>query len=461
MADPAFQRDHVSPGDSELVLLARRVVGWTGLGEEVEVFATKGVETDVRAYDGEVESLSEAMSAGVGIRVLRGGRQGFAYAGTLDERVVERTFAEARDNASFATPDEHVDLASPDGVEPVWLDLVDESLASLSTRDKVEMALDLERRVRKGDSRVRQVPSADYSDVIAEAAVVSSRGIEAFACRSACHLSVSAICGEGLDSHSGSGFTVGRGPGELVPDHAARQAIERAARLIGASKARSGTFTIVFDPRVTSTVLSVVSSALSGESVTKGRSFFADRLGEEVAVTGMTLVDDPTDPRAFGASTYDAEGLASRRNVLIGSGVLAGFVFDTTSARRAGVASTGSAVRGGYSSTPIAGCRALSLAPGSGSFDEIVQRVGDGMYVQSVTGVHSGVNPVSGDFSVGAEGLMIRGGALAEPVREVTIASTLQRMLQSVAFIGSDVDWLPGVAAGQTIAITGMTLSGQ
>jgi PmbA protein len=209
-----------------------------------------------------------------------------------------------------------------------------------------------------------------------------------------------------------------------------------------------------------STLLSVISSAMSGEAVVKGRSFFAGRLGESIAVPSVTLVDDPTDPRAYGAATYDAEGLACRRNALIEAGVLQGFLYDTVSARRGGTTSTGSAVRGGYAGTPGAGCRALVLEPGHLDQDAVLASVGEGLFVQSVTGVHSGVNAVSGDFSVGAEGLMIRDGKLAEPVREVTVASTLQRMLQSILHIGSDLQWLPGIAAGQTLAIADMQLSG-
>jgi PmbA protein len=200
--------------------------------------------------------------------------------------------------------------------------------------------------------------------------------------------------------------------------------------------------------------------ALSGEAVVRGRSFFEGRLGEIVAGGEVTLVDDPTDPRAFGAAMIDGEGLACRRNLLIDEGVLASFVYDTRSARKAGVASTGSAVRGGYAGTPGAGCRALVLTPGSFSPEEVLASVGTGLYVQSITGVHSGVSPVSGDFSVGAEGLMIRDGHLAEPVREVTVASTLQKMLQTIVAIGSDLTWLPGAAAGQTLAIADFQLSG-
>jgi PmbA protein len=196
--------------------------------------------------------------------------------------------------------------------------------------------------------------------------------------------------------------------------------------------------------------------------VAKGRSFFAGRIGELVGDPVLTLVDDPTDPRAYGAAAVDAEGLACRRNVLIESGVLRAFLYDSESASRAGVSSTGSAVRGGYAGTPGPGCRALTLAPGPEGYDEegVLARVGEGLFVQSMTGVHSGVNPISGDFSVGAEGLMIRNGKLAEPVREITVASTLQRMLQSLVAVGADVEWLPGIAAGQTLAVGDMQVSG-
>ena len=187
---------------------------------------------------------------------------------------------------------------------------------------------------------------------------------------------------------------------------------------------------------------------------------FAGREGEQVAVVGLTLTDDPTNPEARGASRYDAEGLATRRNVLIENGVLQGFVQNAYTARRAGAASTGSAVRGGFKTTPGVGTRALALVPGTRTQQELLSDIGDGLLVLSVQGLHSGANPVSGDFSVGCEGLVVRDGVAAEPVREATIASTLQRMLHDVVGVGSDLEWLPGGAAGLSLAIRDVTLSG-
>jgi PmbA protein len=450
----------------DLLELAESVVARALPGEGMEVYATRGTETDVAAYEGEVESLTSADSSGVGIRVVigdaegAGSQVGFAWAGSLEPDVIAATLADARDNARFATPDTGVVLATPDGVAAVELDLWDDGVGATPMEKKVALAIELERATRAADPRVRQVSSADYSDSRVEVALVSTTGISSSRRRTSASLSVDAIVGEGAETQTGGGFSVGRGPAELAPDEAMDDAVTRAVRMLGAQKVRSAHCTVVFDPRVASTLLALIAGALSGEAVVKGRSFFAGRIGETIAADGFTLVDDPTDPRAYGAATHDGEGLACRRNVLIAEGVLRMFVYDTVSARRAGTVSTGSAVRGGFAGTPGAGCRALVLSPGTKDHDDILATVGDGLYVQSISGIHSGVNTVSGDFSVGAEGLMIQGGVLAQPVREVTVASTLQRMLQSMVEIGGDLRWLPGAAAGQTLAIADMALSG-
>ena len=450
----------------ELLDLAQSVVARALPGEGMEVYVTRGTETEVAAYEGAVESLTSADSSGVGIRVIvgeadgAGSQVGFAWAGSLEPGVIAAALADARDNARYATPDPDVVLAAPDGVAAIELDQWDDGVGSTPMEKKIAMAIELERATRAADPRVRQVSSADYSDSRVEVALASTTGITSARRRTSASLSVDAIVGEGAETQPGGGFSGGRGPGELVPDEAMDEAVLRATRMLGAQKPRSAHCTVVFDPRVVSTLLGVIASALSGEAVVKGRSFFAGRIGETIAAGGITLVDDPTDSRAYGASSHDGEGLACRRNVLISEGVLRMFVYDTVSARRAGAASTGSAVRGGFAGTPGAGCRALVLSPGTKGPDEILATIGDGLYVQSISGIHSGVNTVSGDFSVGAEGLMIEGGTLAQPVREATVASTLQRMLQSVVEIGADLRWLPGVAAGQTLAVADMALSG-
>ncbi|MHB1855117.1 MAG: TldD/PmbA family protein, partial [Acidimicrobiales bacterium] len=316
----------------ELLDIATRIAGMAGAGEQVEAYVAHSRETDVRVYGGEIESLSSAESEGVGVRVIRNSRQGFAYAGSLDPRVIEETLAEARDNAGFATPDPHAGLAEPDGVEKVSLDLWREDLAAVPTADKVALAIELEARARGLDARVRQAESADYGDALTEAAVASSTGVSGTQRRTGCHVSVFVLVGEGEDTQTGGGYSVGRSFSDLDINEAADDAVERAVRMIGARKTRSARLPVVFDKRVTTSLLAILGSTFSGEAVLKGRSMFAERLGQEVAHPSITLVDDPTEPAAYTASGQDAEGLATRRNVLIDAGVASRFLYDSYSA---------------------------------------------------------------------------------------------------------------------------------
>ncbi|MDP8937507.1 MAG: TldD/PmbA family protein [Actinomycetota bacterium] len=445
---------------SDLLDLVERVVGWARPGEQVEAYAARGHHTEVKVFDGDVESLSSADSSGVGVRVVVGGRQGFAYAGSLDEAVLAETLVEARDNAGFGTVDEFLGLPGPDGVEAAALDLFRPELAAFPAEGKVALALEVERATRAADTRIRGVETASYGDTVAESALASTEGIRTSAERTVCYVTADAIAGEGAESQTGYGYSVGRQPSDLDVAKAAADAADRATRMLGARKPASRRITVLFDPLITARFLGVLSSALSAEAALKGRSMFAGREGDLVAVPFLTLADDPTEPRAFGSGRYDAEGLGSRRNVLIREGVLQGFLHNTYTGRRSGVPSNASAVRGGFKSTPGVGSRALVVSPGSRSQEELMADAGEGLLVQSVTGMHSGANPVSGDFSVGVEGLMVRDGAPAEPIREATVASTLQRMLLDVVAVGGDVEWLPGGSAGVTLVIDDVTLSG-
>jgi PmbA protein len=445
---------------SELLDLATKVAGAAGAGEQVEAFVGRSTSTSVKVHGGAIESLTQATSAGIGVRVIEDGRQGFAWAGSLDDDVVAEVLAEARDNVVYAQAEPWVGLAEPDGVEPPRIDLWREGLAAQPTERKVDLALELERAVRARDPRIDGVRTAQWSDGAGEGAVATSTGIAVAGRSTFCNLSVLALASEGAETKTGYGVSVGREPDDVDLDGAADDAVERATRLLGAVQPASAGVTLVLEPRMAATLLGVVAGTLNGESVLKGRSPFADRVGEPIASPLVTLVDDPTDPLSLGADSHDGEGLATRRVPLIVDGVLQGFLHNTMTGRRAGVPSTASAVRG-YRSTPGVGAQALAVATGAGGLDDLVAAVDGGVLVQSMTGLHSGVNPVSGDFSVGVEGLMVRGGQRAEPIREATIASTLQRLLLDVSAVGGEREWTPGGTGAAALVIPGVMLSGR
>jgi len=448
------------PGDRDLLALAVRVADQARPGEQVEAFVARSTSTTVRAYGGEVESLTQASSSGVGVRVVVDHREGFAYAGTLEEHVVQEALEEARDNARFGEPDEFNGLAQPDGVEPLPLDLWPKGLPDVPTADKVSLALDLERATTGRDPRVKGVRVAMYSDGLGEAAVATSTGIRVWDRSGTSYLMVQALATQDGETQIAGGLSVGRELTDLSVDEAADDAVLRSTRLLGSTKPPTQRVTLVLEPRMTATILGLVGGMLNGDAVLKGRSPFASRVGEAIAAPLLTFVDDPTDARSLGADTYDGEGLARRRNALVSDGVLQGFLQNTYTGRRSGTASTGSAARG-VSSTPGVSAAALAVAPGAGTHEELVGAVGTGLLVTSMAGLHSGVNPVSGDFSVGVEGLMVRDGAVAEPIREATIASTLQRLLLDISAVGADLEWLPDGTGGVTLVIPDVALSGQ
>lgn len=448
-----------APTREDLLDLARPLAASARPGEQVEVLVARGASTTVRVHDGRVESLSSADSSGAGVRVVSEGRVGFAHCGSLDPAVLADTLVEARDNCSFGEPDEHQGLAEPDGVPVVERDAWSEAVLATPVDRKVELALDLERRVRSIDPRVTSARTTIYGDGWGESALVASTGIEGYDRGASCSVSTAPLARDGDETQIGSFHDAARDPDALDLDRVAAEAVARATRLLGARKPRSGRMAIVCEPRLAVTLLGVVASMLSGEAVQKGRSPFRDRIGERVASPLLSLVDDPTRAESLGSERIDGEGLACRPNELLRDGVLQGFLYDSTSARRAGTTSTASAVRGART-LPGVGAQLLVMSPGSRSLDELVSSVDNGLLVNGFAGLHSGVNPVSGDFSVGADGLVIRDGALAEPVRELTIASTLQRLLQDVTEVGGDFEWLPSGHGACSLVIGDVAVSG-
>ncbi len=443
---------------SELLELAEKIVGWANDNEQVEAYVSRGNSTSVRVYNAEIESFSSAQEEGVGIRVIVDGRQGFAYAGSLDLEVLQETLSEARDNAGFAERDEFVMLAEPDGVPFADIDLFNPALLDVPTEKKIDLAFELEKKLLAADARITTVPMALYGDDWGEVALASTTGIRAWQQGNDAALSTYCLAMDNGDTQTGFGYSVARDFDALDIDKAVSDAARRATQLLGATKPKSRRLPVILDPYVAAQFLGVIAGPLSGDMVIKGRSVFADRVGEAVASPLVTLVSDPTNKDSLAANKMDGEGLASRRVPLIDKGTLTGFAHNSYTARRYGTQSTASAVRS-LKTTPSVSCRAIALEPGTKTQDELMAELGEGVIIKSVSGLHSGVNPVSGDFSTGADGLMFRNGQVAEPVREFTIASTLQRMLSDVTAIGGDIEELPS-GIYSSVAIGDVSVSG-
>jgi len=431
-------------------------------GEEaVEAFAEESRHTEASALRGAIEGLTFAESRGVGVRVIAEGRLGYSWAADPSVEEVRDAVSRARENATLAQADEFNALPAFVPAEPIP-SLYREDQADTPTDRKVALALELERRAVSIDPRVTKVDTVQIGDAVSRIALASTTGIEAEYARTDAWCVAVALAVGGDETQTGFSFTLGRGLDELGWEAIAGEAVERSVRMLGARKPETARVPVVLDQFAAMSFLGVLAGALSAEAVLKGRSLFATMVGQRVGSEAFTLVDDGTLTIGPAAAPFDDEGVPTGRTELFTRGTLNGFLHNTYTARRTGkgTGSTGNARRAGYRSTPGVGTSNFYVEPGTLSFQEMLARAEGGVLVQEVSGVHSGANPISGEFSVGATGLRIADGTLGEPLREMTIASTLPEMLAGVTGVGSDLRFFSSVGT-PSFMIGEMTLAGR
>jgi len=430
---------------------------------DAEAYGSEESGREVRVHGGEVESFTAAIQRGIGVRAWIGGKVGYAYGTDLSDPGIEALTGRAVEAARVADEDEFAgppDAGAADAFSV--LQLSDPTIGAWTSDRLADLTLAIEKAALTGDSRIAGVEQAVYADSAERVVLVTSRGIEGEYSSSSCYGYVQALAeGEGA-RETGLGFDLGRGPAALDPAAIGREGAERAAEMIGAGKPGSKSCAVVLDPTVAASFIALIGRSLGAGLVQRGRSPFAERVGEEVAGEALALLDDGLDPDGFASAPFDAEGVPRRRTPLIEERMLRTYLYDTYSGRRDDAASTGNASRSGYRSQPSVSASNLIVSPGPLTFEELLARAGEGVYVTDVAGLHSGVNPVSGTFSVGASGRAIRAGALAEPLREFTIASDLVSMLGAVEAVGEAARWVPfgGSVCTPPLLISEMTIAG-
>lgn len=435
----------------------------SGLPGEIEVYVQHAQTTSIKVYGREVESVVTGEPRGVGIRCVHGGRGGYAYTGDVGREALARAVRQAAANALVAEPDTYASLPRaalryPE-VPGLWLP----GLLSTSLERKVGLALEAEARAL-AEPEIETVEESAYVDSATRVAIVSSTGVEVYGEQTFCYLYVSAHARRGDDVQTGLGFVTAREPAGLDAVFAGREGAEKAVRQLGAAPCATGRYTVVLDREVAASVLGVIAQALTAEAVQKGRSLFAGKVGRKVAAERFVLRDDGLHPEGMATSRFDDEGVPHRATPLVQNGVLQGFLHDSYTAAKEGAEtrSTGNATRGSYRGSPGVSPSNLVLTSGEGSLADLIARVGTGLYVGSITGLHSGANAVSGEFSVGATGIVIEDGCLGAPVRGVTLASDLESMLQNVIDLGGDARWIPfgGSVLTPSLAIADVTVAG-
>lgn len=425
--------------------------------DEAEAYLSRSRSLVVEVADQKVETLHQSTETGLGLRVFRQGRMGFAFTTDLSPEGVKEAARAAVANASATASDPFNRL--PASAAYAALDLVDPEVGALSTEAKLDVALAIERAARSFDRRVTRVEKAGYSDGEYSVAVLNTRGVKASYTGTSVSASISVVAEEGGSAETGWSYGFAHRFKALDPEAVGREAAEKAVQLLGAKTVGTKRVALILDPLVAAEFLELLGPALSADAVQKGKSLFAGKVGRRVASPLVQIVDDGRLAEGAGAAPVDDEGVPTGRTVLIQDGVLQGFLHNTYTAAKEGASSTGNGLRASFRGTPEVRPSNLFLAAGQTTRAQLLSEVEEGFYVTSVMGMHT-VNPISGDFSVGAAGLWLEHGRFTRPVRGVAIAGNLLELLSGVEAVGDDLR-LIGSAGSPTVRIAPVTVSGE
>jgi PmbA protein len=431
-------------------------------GAEGEVYIETGAESQVVVDRNKVEKLSHSGSKGLGVRVIRDGKMGYAYTSDFSHESLEKTWQAALDLALVSDSDENRRLPELQEIPDEDLKIYDPDVEALSMDDKVDFALRVEKAALESDDRVVMTNRCTYMDGLKTVYLVNSRGFEGSFKSSFVASFVIAIGRDENETTQAIGLGASTHLGELDAKEIGREAAQKAVQLLGGLPVESQEASVVLDPVVTAELVANLSQALTAEAMQRGRSFLLDKMGKDVASDMVTLLDNGRLPGGLGSAPFDAEGVPTQATRLLNEGVLENVIYDTYTARKEGRSSTGNATRGSHRSAPNLSPCNFYLQPGNQTPEEIIAGVDQGLYVTSTMNV-GGINPISGDYSVAARGLWIENGRLTHPVNEVTIALPLEKLLKNVQAVGSDLRFVPfyGAVGAPTIRIDGMMIAGK
>lgn len=429
----------------DLETLARESVAWMrsqSAETQAELYLSRGEQRALSRREGERECVEASETAGVGVRVVRGGRVGFAAAGGIDRAEIRSLYARAIEQLPHAEADPRRVLPGPAGAAPeeapeFAATLWDEALFTAPWAE-IEERLRRAEAEAKAQPRVARIMRVEYAESRGTVVIAGTSGLFASERGGSASVAVSVDAEAGVEVQVGEGFRSSRRAAELDFIAAGREAGLRASSLLGARRARGGKRPVLFEPWVAGEFLELLSGLLSADEAQGGRSLLAGRLGKAVASPLVTLRDDPRRPGGLGSSRFDDEGLPTRDKAMIEAGVLREYFHDSFSALRAGLPSNGCAYRESYAGLPGPGSSNFYLAPGAMSREALIADTKTGLLVVEVLGMHM-VDPVSGAFSVGVSGLAIEKGRVAGPVKGAMISGNLLELLARVDGVASDL----------------------
>lgn len=427
-------------------------------GVQVETYLLHDRELSIEVADAKVETLKQADETGMGIRVIKDGRLGFAFTSDLSLQAVKSSVQDAINISAYTAADEYNQLPAKVNTYPE-VKIYDTETASMSLQDKIQMAMAVEQAARQQDQRIRIIERSGYDDMEYCTLIMNSQGLYAYEKGNFSGIYIFLVAEEDEDAQNGFSMMTARSVRDLFPARVGEEAARNALRALNARSIQSGQIPVILDPYVSTRFSAIVASMVNAESVQKGKSMFQGKMGQKVASSLCTIVDDALMKGGIATSKFDGEGTATSRNVLVEKGVLKTFLYDHYTALKGGGSSTGNGNRGSFRSLPSVASSNFLILPGQQSPETMRAGIEKGLYITEVMGMHT-ANPISGDFSVGAAGIMIEKGELTYPVRGATIAGNMSDFLQNIDAVGTDMRFY-GAKGAPSLRLKHISIGGE
>lgn len=402
---------------------------------EVYEGSSKSFEVNVR--DGEIDNYDVSSISGLSLRVDCG-QIGYAYTEAPDEDPA-KLLDKAKENASFVESEDAAYMRFFEGSESYpKLEKIDERLIQAKPEEKIELAFALENKIKALDERIIKLENCSISTAIAETRIFNSLGLNVSMQNGYAFAYAAPIAKGGDEFRNGMAYDIARSLEDLDLDRVAREAVEDAVSQFGGKSVPSGTYNVLVKNRAMSSLLSAFSSLFNAEAAQKGLSLLAGKEGENIVSELINIIDDPMDEKSFFKRSFDDEGVAASKNSVVENGVLKTLLHNRKTAAKAGTQTTGNAQKGSVSSAISVAPSNFILQAGETSFDELCKKLDNGLYITEFSGLHSGANAVSGDFSLLCRGFVVENGKIGQALEQITIADNFLEMMKKVVELGND-----------------------
>ncbi|WP_320046441.1 TldD/PmbA family protein [uncultured Ilyobacter sp.] len=426
--------------------------------ENFEIYYTSSKSSSIKVFNQEVDSYSDSSSQGISFRVMENGKMGYSYTESISEKEIDFLIREALENAAIIENDDIEEIYGG-GEEYTNLELYNPALETIGIGDKISLLMNTEKNTKEMDSRIKRVNYCVFGNGSSTRIIKNSKGLNLSEKGNSAYIYISVVAEDNGITKSGSSFRVSNNFSLFNADTIAKEAVEDAVSKLNPISIESKQYKVILKNEAFANMLGAFTGVFSSDNVQKGISKLKEKLGSSIASEKVTIIDNPHMKNGMASSSFDAEGVPTRYKEIVKNGVLTSYLYNLKTAKKDGVKSTGNASKGGYKGTLGISPSNFYLKEGETFFEELLELSDNGVLITSLSGLHSGLNSISGDFSLAAEGFVISDGKISSPLNQITVSGNFFDLLKEIDALGDDLKFGLSPVGAPSVLVNNLNIS--